>query len=327
VINFKAFKYFEKFTTFIFLNSTPMKKFIYVPFSDVWFHWGATFAAGNNYSPWPFDPFVVTSDPNNPHNANSCFIAENTEYEMDRFLASLVVDSQNTDADQQYMVAERLFRLMRNDSVFLSMNPLSYTQLANLYYVYITSSSAYLNDVENYLRRQSNDSAQFLLSVVVDTNLIQENDKYIFEIICKINNKDSLLLEDSLHLSQLVHSFSNRVGRSTFSASALTFTERYPTNTSSLRIGKTDKAKFIGRTKIEPNPAQQCFWITVPNDTYHLYSILNTQGMELGKIHVQGKENKVYYCLPESISTSFVVLVGKDKDGNILDVSKLIIVK
>ena len=83
-----------------------MKKIIYTPFSDEWFHWGSTLGTGNNFSPWPFDITVITTDDNNPHNSNSCSLAENTEYEMDRFLASLEVDSQNTDAAQQFIVAD-----------------------------------------------------------------------------------------------------------------------------------------------------------------------------------------------------------------------------
>ncbi|MBK7967239.1 MAG: hypothetical protein IPK10_19485 [Bacteroidetes bacterium] len=192
-----------------------MKKFLPIPFTNEWYHWGATQGTGNNFSPWPYNQFVITAIENNPHNDLECNLAENTEYEMDRFLASLAIDSQNTDADQHYIIAERLFRLMRNDSAFIAMNPLSYTQLSDLYYTYINSSSEYLNDVEIYLSRQSNDSAEVLLEVVVDTNLIQESDKYIFETICKVNNEDYLLFEDSLYLMQLAHSYSYRVGRST----------------------------------------------------------------------------------------------------------------
>ena len=304
-----------------------MKKFIPIPFTNEWNHWGSTLGIGNNFSPWPFDITVITTDDNNPHNANSCSIAENTEYEMDRFLASLVVDSQNTDADQQYIVAERLFRLMRNDSLFIAMNPLAYTQLSNLYNSFINSSSEYLNDVENYLRRQSNDSAEFLLAVVVDTNLIQENDKYIFETICKINNKDTLLLADTIHLAQLVHSYSYRVGRSTFSASAITFTERNPTATSSFRILKTEEEQLVSKTKIEPNPTEQCIWITIPTDSYKEYLIINSQGKESGKINIDGEENKLRYCFPKRLNDPYLLLVGKDKNGNILDVSKVIIIK
>ncbi|MBK9639039.1 MAG: hypothetical protein IPO63_15075 [Bacteroidetes bacterium] len=294
-------------------------------FLDIWFHWGG--AINNNFSPWPFDITVITTDDNNPHNANSCSRAENTEYEMDRFLASLEVDSQNTDADQQFIVAERLFRLMRNDSAFMAMNPLSYTQLSDLYYTFINSSSEYLNNVENYLSRQSNDSAEFLLSVVVDTNLIQENDKYIFEIICKVNNKDTLLLADTIHLVELVHSFSYRVGRATFSASALTFTERHPTATSSFRILKTEEEQLVSKTKIEPNPTEQCIWITIPNDSYKEYLIINSQGKEIGKINIQGKENKLPFCFSEGIEDPYLLLVGKDSRGKILDVNKVLIVK
>ena len=295
-------------------------------FQDRWFHWGSALN-NNNFSPSPFALNVITADPNNPHNANSCSIAENTEYEMDRFLASFEVDSQNTDADQQYIVAERLFRLMRNDSAFIAMNPLSYTQLSDLYYTFINSSSEYLNDVENYLSRQSNDSAEFLLAAVVDTNLIQENDKYIFETICKVNNKDSLLVEDSLYLTQLAHSYSYRVGRSTFSASALTFTERHPTATSSFRMLKTEDEQLVSKTKIEPNPTKQCIWIAIPNDSYKEYLIINSQGKEIGKVNVQGEENKLRYCFSEGIEDPYLLLVGKDIRGKILDVSKVIIVK
>jgi hypothetical protein len=299
-------------------------------FQDRWFHWGITVPtppATNNFSPWPYNQFVITADDYNPHNANQCNIAENTEYEMDRFLASLDVDSQNTDANQQFMVAERLFRLMRNDLVFMSMNPLSYTQLSDLYNTFINSSSEYLNDVENYLSRQSNDSAEFLLAVVVDTNLIQESDKYIFETICKVNNKDILLLADTIHLVELVHSFSYRVGRATFSASALTYTERNPTAISSLRILKTDKDNLVSCTKIEPNPTVQCIRITIPNDSYKVYLIINSQGKEIGNIYVNGVENKLHYCFTESITEPYLLLVGKDHSGNILDVNKVIIVK
>jgi hypothetical protein len=304
-----------------------MKKFIYVPFSDVWFHWGSTLGTGNNFSPWPFGPNIITPDDNNPHNTNFCSIAENTEYEMDRFLALLAIDSQNTDADQHYIMAERLFRLMRNDSIFIAMNPLSYTQLSDLYYTFINSSSEYLNNVENYLSRQSNDSAEFLLSVVVDTNLIQENDKYIFEIICKVNNKDILLLADTIHLSQLVHSFSYRVGRSTFNASAITFTERKPTEASSLRILNSGQKQSLSKTKIEPNPTEQCIWIALPNDSYKEYLIINSHGKEIDKINVNGAENKLRYCFPQSITEPYLLIVGKDNSGNILDVNKVIIVK
>jgi hypothetical protein len=292
---------------------------------EVWFHWGG--AINNNFSPWPYNQFVITADDNNPHNANQCNIAENTEYEMDRFLASLDIDSQNTDADQQFIVAERLFRLMRNDSAFMAMNPLSYTQLSDLYYTFINSSSEYLNNVENYLSRQSNDSAEFLLSVVVDTNLIQENDKYIFEIICKVNNKDTLLLTDTIHLVELVHSFSYRVGRATFSASALTFTERHPTATSSFRLLKTKQEQLVSKTKIEPNPTEQCIWITIPNDSYKEFLIINTQGKEIGKINLQGAGNKLHYCFPKSINDSYLLLIGKDESGNILDVNKVVMIK
>ena len=295
------------------------------PTIDEWYHWGG--AINNNFSLSPFKPNLIFPDPNNPHNTNSCFIAENTEYEMDRFLASLVVDSQNTDADQQFIVAERLFRLMRNDSVFMSMNPLSYTQLSDLYYTFINSSSEYLNDVENFLRRQSNDSAEFLLTAVVDTNLIQENDKYIFEIICKVNNRDTLLSADTIHLAQLVHSFSYRVGRSTFNASAITFTERKPTEASSLRILNSDQKLTASKTKIDPNPTEQCIWITIPNDSYIEYLIIGTQGKELGKIDLNGAKNKLHYCFHQSINEPYLLLVGKDNSGNILDVCKVIIIK
>jgi len=296
------------------------------PSPDVWYHWGSPMST-NNFSPSPFNPFVISADDGNPHNVNQCNLAENTEYEMDRFLASLVVDSQNTDADQQYMVAERLFRLMRNDSAFMAMNPLSYFQLSDLYNAFINSSSEYLNDVENYLRRQSNDSAEYLLAAVVDTNLIQENDKYIFEIICKVNNKDTLLLADSIHLAQLVHSYSYRVGRSTFNASAITFTERKPTEASSLRIFNSEQKQSVSKTKIEPNPTEQCIWMTIPKDSYKEYLIINSQGKEIDKINVNEAENKLHYCFPQSISDPFLILVGKDQNGNILDVSKVFIIK
>jgi hypothetical protein len=304
-----------------------MKKIIYTPFSDEWFHWGSTLGSGNNFSPWPYNQFVITADDYNPHNANQCNIAENTEYEMDRFLASLEVDSQNTDADQQYIVAERLFRLMRNDSAFMAMNPLSYTQLSDLYYTFINSSSEYLNDVENYLRRQSNDSAEFLLAAVVDTNLIQENDKYIYEVICKVNSKDTLTLADTIHLAQLVHSYSYRVGRSTFNASAITFTERKPAEASSLRIFNSEQKQSLSKTKIEPNPTEQCIWITIPKDSYKEFLIINSQGKEIGKINVNGAENKLHYCFPQSITEPYLLLVGKDNSGNILDVSKVVKIK
>lgn len=299
-------------------------------FFDVWYHWGVTVPtppATNNFSPYPYNQFVITVDDNNPHNDLECNLAENTEYEMDRFLSSLAVDSQNTDADQHYIMAERLFRLMQNDSAFMAMNPLSYTQLSDLYYTFINSTSEYLNNIENYLSRQSNDSAEVLLEVVVDTNLIQESDKYVFETICKVNNKDSLLVEDSLYLMQLAHSYSYRVGRSTFSASALTFTERKPTETSTLRILNSEQKASVSKTKIEPNPTEQCIWITIPNDSYKEYLVINTQGKEIGKININGAENKLHYCFPESISEPYLLLIGIDQSGNILDVSKVFIIK
>ncbi|MBK7963965.1 MAG: hypothetical protein IPK10_00695 [Bacteroidetes bacterium] len=297
------------------------------PTIDVWFHWGSTLGTGNNFSPWPHKPNLISPIGNNPHNNLECNLAENTEYEMDRFLSSLAVDSQNTDADQHYIMAERLFRLMRYDSAFMAMNPLSYTQLSDLYFTFINSTSEYLNDVENYLSRQSNDSAEVLLAVVVDTNLIQENDKYIFETICKVNNEDSLLVEDSLYLIQLVHSYSYRVGRSTFSASALTSTERKPTETSTLRILNSEQKASVSKTKIEPNPTEQCIWITVPNDFYKVYIILNTKGQEVDVINVPDNENKVEVLFPERISDPNLLLIGKDEGGNILDVTKVIIIK
>lgn len=306
--------------------STNLKVDGNFPSPDVWYHWGSPMST-NNFSPSPFNPFVISADDGNPHNVNQCNIAENTEYEMDRFLASLVVDSQNTDADQQYMVAERLFRLMRNDSLFIAMNPLSYTQLSDLYYTFINSSSEYLNDVENYLRRQSNDSAEFLLAAVVDTNLIQENDKFIFEVICKVNSKDTLTLADTIHLAQLVHSYSYRVGRSTFNASAITFTERKPTEASSLRIFNSEQKKSASRTKIEPNPTEQCIWITIPNDSYIEYLIIDTQGKDLGKIDLRGAKNKLHHCFHQGINEPYLLLVGKDKSGNILDVCKVVKIK
>ncbi|MFN0189485.1 MAG: hypothetical protein ACKVQV_12360, partial [Bacteroidia bacterium] len=64
-----------------------MKKIIYTPFSDEWYHWGSPIST-NNFSPSPFALNVITADDNNPHNDNQCNVAENTEYEMDRFLAS-----------------------------------------------------------------------------------------------------------------------------------------------------------------------------------------------------------------------------------------------
>ncbi|MBK7965100.1 MAG: hypothetical protein IPK10_07275 [Bacteroidetes bacterium] len=296
-------------------------------FPDEWYHWGATQGTGNNFSPWPHKPNLISPIGNNPHNDIECNLAEATEYQMDRFLTSLTVDSQYTDTDQHYIMAERLFRLMRNDSVFMAMNPLSYTQLSDLYYTFINSSSEYLNNVENYLSRQSNDSAEVLLEVVVDTNLIQESDKYIFETICKVNNKNSLLVIDSLYLTQLAHSYSYRVGRATFSASALTFTERKPTETSTLRILNSEQESSGSKTKIEPNPTEQCIWITIPNDSYKEYLVINTQGKEVGRINVHDEERKLRYCFPESLNDPYLLLIGKDQNGVVIDISKVIIIK
>ena len=49
--------------------------------------------------------------------------------------------------------------------------------------------------------------------------------------------------------------------------------------------------------------------------------------MELGKINVQDKENKLRYCFPERLNDSYLLLIGKDQNGGVLDVNKVIIIK
>lgn len=49
--------------------------------------------------------------------------------------------------------------------------------------------------------------------------------------------------------------------------------------------------------------------------------------MEIDKINIQGEENKLRYCFSEGIEDPYLLLVGKDSRGKILDVNKVLIVK
>ena len=94
-----------------------------------------------------------------------------------------------------------------------------------------------------------------------------------------------------------------------------------------MRILNSEQKQSVSKTKIEPNPTDQCIWITIPNDSYIEYLIIDTQGKEIGKIDSKGAKNKLHYCFHQSINEPYLLLVGKDKNGNILDVSKVIIIK
>ncbi|MBK7967238.1 MAG: hypothetical protein IPK10_19480 [Bacteroidetes bacterium] len=94
-----------------------------------------------------------------------------------------------------------------------------------------------------------------------------------------------------------------------------------------MRILNSEQKEAEVKTKIEPNPTQQCIWITVPNDFYKVYKILNTKGQEVDVINVPDNENKLRYCFQERVSDTNLLLIGKDEGGNILDVNKVIIIK
>lgn len=295
-----------------------------MPTIDIWYHFGPTFNAANWFSPWPYDPSIITTDDNEPHNSIQCARAE--EGDFDRFIASLNTDSANANPELNYIIAERVFRLLRSDSTLQTMTPLAYAQLTDLYNLYLNSTPDQLNEIERMLQDFHYEPASEMLPPVLDTNIVQEADKYIWSAICKLNLGDSLSAADSTQLFNLANSPSNEVGRASFSAGAIGFIERNPGVASAARILSKEKPT-MKTTSIEPNPTHDCFWIRIPDENYTSYSLLSETGALLETIPVNDSSGSLFHCISPGTSSGTVYIIGKNRQGKNLDVNKLVILK
>lgn len=308
------------------VSSPSMKIDGAAPLPDIWFHFGPTFNASNWFSPWPFNQFIISADDNEPHNSIQCARAEEGDFDIDRFIASLNTDSANTNPELNYIIAERVFRLLRSDYTLQTMNPLAYSQLTDLYNLYLNSTPDQLNEIERMLQDFHYEPASEMLPPVLDTNVVQEADKYIWSTICKLNLGDSISAADSSQLFNLANSPSSEVGRASFSASAIGFIERNPGVASVARIRSKEKPT-MKTTSIEPNPTRGCFWIRIPDENYASYSLLSETGALLETIPVNDSSGSLFHCISPGTSAGTVYIIGKNRQGKNLDVNKLVILK
>ena len=265
-------------------------------------------------------------DENESHNNNQCARAEEGDFDIDRSIASLNTDSANANPELKYIVAERIFRLLRTDSTLQSMNPMAYAELTDLYNLYLNSTPDQLNEIERMLQDFHYEPASDMLPPVLDTNIVQEADKYIWSTICKLNLDDSLSSADSMQLFNLANSHSSQVGRASFSAGAIGFIERNPVTTSAARTRNIENAK-LKSTTVEPNPTRDCFWIRIPDENYASYNLLSESGELFETIPVNDSTGTLFHCMSPGTPSGTIFIIGKDRKGKNLDINKIVILK